>query len=54
MDIVITAGIGEKAKEILEQKGIEVVVGAPRELPEGLVHKYLSNDLVTGSNVCEH
>ncbi len=48
---VITAGLGEKAQELLTRKGIEVIAGAPQEDPEVLVEKYLQKTLTTGANV---
>jgi Mrp family chromosome partitioning ATPase/predicted Fe-Mo cluster-binding NifX family protein len=53
-DIVIAAGMGEKAQQLLEEKGIEVIIGAPMDSPESLINQYLSGALVTGANVCDH
>jgi predicted Fe-Mo cluster-binding NifX family protein len=53
-DIVIAAGMGEKAQQLLEEKGIEVIIGAPMDSPESLTNQYLSGTLVTGANVCDH
>jgi Mrp family chromosome partitioning ATPase/predicted Fe-Mo cluster-binding NifX family protein len=52
--VVIAGGMGESAQEIFRQKGIRVIIGAPMDAPEVLVNQYLSNTLVTGSNVCDH
>ncbi len=52
--VVIAGGIGAKAMELLEQKGIKVISGAPQEAPELLAEQYLSDTLVTGANVCDH
>jgi Mrp family chromosome partitioning ATPase/predicted Fe-Mo cluster-binding NifX family protein len=52
--IIIAAGMGEKAQQLLEEKGIEVITGAPMDSPESLTNQYLSGTLVTGANVCDH
>jgi len=54
VDVVITGGIGDKARAMLEEKGIEVIVGAPEQPPEVLAEQYLSNKLISGANVCDH
>jgi ATP-binding protein involved in chromosome partitioning len=53
-DIVISAGMGEKAQQLLEKNGIEVIIGAPMDTPESLTNQYISGALVTGANVCDH
>ncbi|MBW2603811.1 MAG: P-loop NTPase [Deltaproteobacteria bacterium] len=53
-DIVIAAGMGERAQQLLEEQGLEVIIGAPVDSPESLTQKYLSGTLVTGANVCDH
>jgi ATP-binding protein involved in chromosome partitioning len=53
-DIVIAAGIGEQAQQLLEKSGIEVIIGAPMDSPASLTKQYLSGTLVTGASVCDH
>ncbi|RLF59083.1 MAG: chromosome partitioning protein ParA, partial [Thermoplasmata archaeon] len=53
-DVVITGGMGEQAQQILREKGIEVILGAPMDSPESIAHQFLSGSLVTGNNVCDH
>jgi Mrp family chromosome partitioning ATPase/predicted Fe-Mo cluster-binding NifX family protein len=53
-DVIIAGGMGSRAKELLNQNGIDVVVGAPTDTPESLARQYLSGSLVTGENVCDH
>ena len=53
-DVVIAGGMGQQAQKMLEERGIEVIVGAPMDPPEALAHQYLSDALITGSNVCDH
>jgi Mrp family chromosome partitioning ATPase/predicted Fe-Mo cluster-binding NifX family protein len=52
--VVIAGGMGESAQQIFRQNGIRVITGAPMDSPESLVNQYLSNTLVTGSNICDH
>jgi len=53
-DVVIVGGMGERAQQLLREKGIEVIIGAPMDSPESLVNQYLAGILVTGENVCDH
>ncbi|MBL7178211.1 MAG: P-loop NTPase, partial [Desulfobacteraceae bacterium] len=53
-DVAIVSGMGEKAQQLLREKGIEVIIGAPMDSPEFLAKQYLSDTLVTGANVCDH
>jgi Mrp family chromosome partitioning ATPase/predicted Fe-Mo cluster-binding NifX family protein len=53
-DVAIVGGMGERAQQLLREKGIEVIIGAPMDSPESLANQYLSNTLVTGANVCDH
>ena len=52
--IVIAGGMGQRAIQLFQQAGVEVLVGAPVEEPENLVKSYLNQTLVTGGNVCDH
>jgi len=53
-NIIIAGGMGSRAKSLFEEKGIEVVVGAPCETPERVVEQFLSGELALGDNVCDH
>ncbi len=53
-DVAIVGGMGERAQELLREKGIEVIIGAPMDSPESLANQYLSDTLVAGANVCNH
>lgn len=54
VDVVITGGMGRKALDILEKKGIEVCLGNSDGLPADLVRNFLAGDLMKGSNLCDH
>lgn len=53
-DVIIVGGMGDMAQQLLREKGIEVIIGAPMDPPESLANQYLSNTLVAGANVCDH
>ena len=53
-DIIIAGGMGSRAQELFLGKGIHVVTGALSEVPEKVVAEYLSGELTTGANVCDH
>ena len=54
VDCVIAGGMGVRAKSMMESKGVNVIVGAPEEEPKTIVEKYLSGELETGNNTCDH
>ncbi|AQQ70314.1 Cell division inhibitor MinD [Limihaloglobus sulfuriphilus] len=51
---IIAAGMGQRAQQLFNQNGIEVIVGAEADTPENLVKAFLSESLVTGQNICDH
>lgn len=56
VDLVIAGGMGSKAQDLFNQKGIKVVVGASPSngSPEEIVQLYLSGSLQAGLNSCDH
>lgn len=52
--VIIAGGMGASAQQLFDQNGIKVITGAPLDSPESLVHQYLSDNLVTGDNACDH
>jgi predicted Fe-Mo cluster-binding NifX family protein len=52
--VIIAGGMGSRAQSFFSQYGINVITGAPMSTPEHLVNQYLSDNLVTGKNVCDH
>ena len=52
--IVIVGGIGQRAKELMVDKGIKVLVGASQETPEKIALGYLHGTLELGINCCDH
>ncbi len=53
-NLVIAGGMGQRAKQLFEQAGIEVIVGAPAQSVEAIVSDYLQGTLKTGVNTCDH
>lgn len=54
VNLVIAGGMGQKAIALLQQQGVDVIIGAPVETPERLVADYLADALQAGSNSCDH
>ena len=52
--VIIAGGMGASAQQLFDQNGIKVITGAPMDSPESLVHQYLSDNLLTGDNACDH
>jgi ATP-binding protein involved in chromosome partitioning len=54
VNLVIAGGMGQRAQSLFEQQGIQVVCGAPSQDPAEAVRRYLSGELETGDNACDH
>ncbi len=52
--IVIAGGMGPSAIELLQQHGIDVVLGAVETDSEKAVLSHLSGGLATAENICDH
>jgi len=53
-DLVLAGGMGGRAIQILADKGVEVIVGAPSIDPESVVRSYLAGEIGAGANACDH
>lgn len=53
-NVIIAGGMGQRARALFAENGIQVVVGAPGEAPEELASRFLQGTLVSGPNVCDH
>jgi predicted Fe-Mo cluster-binding NifX family protein len=53
VEVVLTSGIGRRDCDLLEQKGIQVVVGVPRFRVEPVIANFLAGTLQIGTNACE-
>lgn len=54
VQVVIAGGMGHRARLLFEERGVEVLTGAPVETPEKLALQYLTGELVLGDNSCDH
>lgn len=52
--VILAGGMGQRAQSLFAQHGIQVLVGAPADVPEKLVGDFLAGTLQTGKNVCDH
>ncbi|MBN1116133.1 MAG: NifB/NifX family molybdenum-iron cluster-binding protein [Bacteroidales bacterium] len=51
---IIAGGMGHKAIQLFNEKGVNAFVGAPQVSARELVHGYLSNSLSLTANYCSH
>lgn len=51
---LIAGGVGQRAIELFNQKGVNVFVGAPQMSAEELVRGYLDGTLSFTANYCNH
>jgi ATP-binding protein involved in chromosome partitioning len=54
VDVIIARGMGRRAMREFESRGIEVVVGATEDHANTVVLSYLSGELSSDGNVCDH
>jgi predicted Fe-Mo cluster-binding NifX family protein len=51
---IIAGGMGSRAQALFQENHIDVIVGVMETDPEKAVLNYLSGNLATGSNICDH
>jgi ATP-binding protein involved in chromosome partitioning len=51
---VLAGGMGSRAQALFQENHIDVIVGVMESDPEKAVLTYLSGNLATGGNVCDH
>ena len=51
---IIAGGMGQRAIELFNEKGVNVFVGAPALTPEELVNGFLNETLSFSANYCDH
>lgn len=52
--MIIAGGMGQRARDLFADNGIQVVTGAPSDVPEHIVSEYLESRLQLGDNACDH
>ena len=53
-NVIIAGGMGSRAQDLFRENGVAVISGAPAIEARLVVEQYLSGELVTGDNVCDH
>ena len=51
---VIAGGLGQRAIDILNEKGVNVFVGAGVDEPMSIAKNFLNGTLTTQANMCDH
>lgn len=54
VELIISGGMGSRAHQLFQQNNIEVIVGATDKPPQEIIEQYMSNELQTGQNICDH
>lgn len=54
VSMVITGGMGQRAINLCNENGINVVLGALPKPAAQLIDQFLNGQLQTGSNACDH
>ncbi len=53
-NVIITGGMGQRARQLFSEHGIQVVIGAPPDPVDLVVAAYLQGSLQVGANPCDH
>lgn len=53
-DVVLTGGMGSRAKGLFQQVGVRVIAGVSAVDPDEAVDAYLAGTLKSGANTCDH
>ena len=53
-NLIIAGGMGQRAQDLFQSQGIQVITGAAADTPENLVQSFLEGTLQTGANACDH
>ena len=51
---IIAGGMGQRAIDLFNERGVNVFVGAPSLTPEELVQGFLNENLSFSANYCDH
>ena len=52
VNMIITGGMGLRAKDMFTARAIDVIVGATAQAPETIVKRYMEGALSSGENAC--
>ena len=53
-NLVIVGGMGQRARDLLEEQGVEVIIGVASDTPESIVARWHAGLLAGGQNLCDH
>ena len=53
-NLVIAGGMGQRAIDLFNAQGLDVVVGSAGGTPEELAGAWLAGNLAGGNNLCDH
>ena len=54
VDVLITAGLGARARDLLAENSVEVLTGITSSDPEKLLREFFNGTLQPGDNRCDH
>jgi ATP-binding protein involved in chromosome partitioning len=54
VDVVIAAGLGARARDLLAARSVQVLTGVSASDPETLVADFINGSLESGANACDH
>jgi ATP-binding protein involved in chromosome partitioning len=54
VNVVITAGLGARARNLLAASSVEVLTGVSGRDPDALISDFFNDKLEVGSNMCDH
>jgi ATP-binding protein involved in chromosome partitioning len=54
VDVVIAAGLGARARDLLAARSVQVLSGVSDSDPDSLVADFFSGSLKSGASICDH
>jgi len=54
VNLIIAAGMGQRAQSLFQNNNIQVIVGAENKTPAEILEDYLNSKLVVSENFCDH
>jgi len=54
VNVIISGGMGSRAKRLFDEQNIEVIVGVSSDEPKALIEAYAAGSLTSGENICDH
>lgn len=54
VEVIVAGGMGQQAQNLFAQNNIKVFIGVGADTPSNLAKQYLSQQLESGQNLCDH